>query len=378
MMLDTDPFPMIRRVGYEVGWRQLVNYADAIPADIANQLDVANVIREDTDGDGFEEWMVFYQFEGGSGTTPIRAVVYDNDRGNPPTIFPYSLRSPNNEYLSDGDYQFKFEEIVNTKNGPGNSNLPELVFWGYPKEPFGIPLTANATDLTIFRYQPQESSRWDMPTDNPPRYIPVGRFHGDAIESLDTSTKEVTIYRRGDYERNLLAFRYVYRLNQEGTSYMKTDNPAALLDPVIATIDFYPNPPDDVYNSSIPEHILLAFYASKCSSQKKDLCTHADMGWQAGNFLAPDSEAQQNQSDSRYFGLPNSSIANISITSLSFSSAMNQTSIVGQHGETSTVQITFVADDEQEQTITYELEFMNGQWKIVRKLEQQVSTLGSE
>lgn len=380
MMLDTDPFPVIRRVGYEVGWRQLVNYADAIPADIADQLDVTNVLRRDTDGDGFEEWMVFYQFEGGSGTTPIRAVVYDNDRGNPPTIFPYSLRAPNNEYLSDGDYQFKFEEIVDTQNGPaGNPNLPELVFWGYPKEPFGIPLTANATDLTMFRYQPQESSRWDVPMDNPSRYVPVGRFHGDAIGSIDPSTKEVTVYQRGDYERNLLAFRYVYRLNQEGTSYMKNDNPAALLDPVIATIDFYPDPPSDVYSASIPEQILIAFYASMCSGQGKDLCSHSDMRWEAQKFLAPDGEAQQNfGNDSRYFGLPSFSIANVSITSLSFKSTMHQTSIVGQQGETSTVQITFVVDNEKEQTLTYELQFMDGKWKIVRKLEQQVSTLGSE
>ncbi|MDM8520759.1 hypothetical protein QUF64_11975 [Anaerolineales bacterium HSG6] len=376
MMLDHDPLPWVRRIGYEVGLRQLVNYAEAVPPDLENQLNVVNVMRKDTDDDGFNEWLVLYEFESGSGITPIRAVVYDNDRGNPPTIFPYSLQSPNNAYLSSGDYQFTQEDVVTI---PGEDSIDELLFWGYPSAPFGIPLTAQATDLTIFRYRDQGGSTWDPPTDTPSRYVPVGRFHGDAVGPLDSSSKEVTVVRQGNYERSLLATRYVYGLNNEEDSYMQTDNPGELNPPIVKTIDFFPDPPSDIYVASVPEQIVLAFYAAMCGSEGKDLCTHQSQGWDPKKFLADGSEAIDNfRQDESYFGIPKFSLNDISVRALNVVGSAVEGSIVGQQDQISTVQITFIADDSPKQTVTYELQFLDGKWQIVRQLARQVSTLGAE
>ncbi|MDM8526786.1 hypothetical protein QUF58_01130 [Anaerolineales bacterium HSG24] len=375
MMLDHDPLPWVRRIGYEVGLRQLVNYAEAVPPDLANQLNVVNVLRKDTDNDNFNEWLVLYEFESGSGITPIRAVVYDNDRGNPPTIFPYSLQSPNNAYLSSGDYQFVQQDVVTVDN----DDIDELLFWGYPSAPFGIPLTAQATDLTIFRYRDQGGSTWDPPTDSPSRYVPVGRFHGDAVGPLDPATKEVTVVRQGNHERSLLATRYVYALNNDEASYMQTNNPGELNDPIVATIDFYPDPPSDIYSASVPEQIVLGFYAAMCSNEGKDLCIHRDKGWNPKAFLAEDSDALKNyQNDGGYFGVPKFSLNNISVRALDVVGNAVEGSIVGQQGQVSTVRITFTADTELEQTVTYELHFLDGKWHIFRQLKEQVSTLGAE
>jgi hypothetical protein len=96
----SDPMPLIRQGAYILGFRQLVLFSDAIPPNLQDNLDVADVERIDTDGDGFNEWVVFYRFDLQDGRSPVQAVVYDNDRGSPPVIFPYALRPHDRDYLS--------------------------------------------------------------------------------------------------------------------------------------------------------------------------------------------------------------------------------------------------------------------------------------
>ena len=59
----TDPMGLILEVSSQISGRFNVSFLEAIPPDLRDTLDVVSVNRQDTDGDGFSEWVVFYQFE---------------------------------------------------------------------------------------------------------------------------------------------------------------------------------------------------------------------------------------------------------------------------------------------------------------------------
>jgi hypothetical protein len=118
ILFNIDPMPIIRRVSYQISRSQLVSFEHAIPPNLQDNLAVSDIIRIDTDGDNFKEWVVFYQFDLRGNSSPVKAMIYDNDRGNPPIIFPYALAPPHRDYLSEGKVSFELENITLKKMGP--------------------------------------------------------------------------------------------------------------------------------------------------------------------------------------------------------------------------------------------------------------------
>ncbi len=375
LMTDLDPTSFLRRVGYYVGLQELVSYEDSIPPYLVDNLTVRDVQRQDFDGDNFAEWVVFYEYDTRAEISPLKAVVYDNDRGDPPAVYPYPLRTPNDDYLSEGDFTIDRVNVTNQENGPNGEDLPEILIYGYPDMYFGIPVGTRATDLTIFRYVPQPGNVWDAPTNNPPRYATVGRFHGDGGVEYNSANGEVTVSTRGGYERSQLAMRRVYQLvSQESGYYSEASNRTELAQPILETLDFFPEPPSDIYIVSYPESIVLAFYASNCRTNGNDLCRYTTEGWNFRQFWGEGLEF-----DGADFGLNGlGGLQRLAVSDLTFQTqdSPNSQTAIQREGRISDVTITFQADDQQIQTATLRLEVQNGQWKIIERVNIETARLG--
>jgi hypothetical protein len=365
----SDPMPLIRQGAYILGFRQLVLFSDAIPPNLQDNLDVADVERIDTDGDGFNEWVVFYRFDLQDGRSPVQAVVYDNDRGSPPVIFPYALRPPDRDYLSEGGVSIDMEQITSSPDS-------EVVVRG-------------DSELNIFEFR-QNSEEWDFPRDAPFRYIPIGFFKGSGGVSLGDDNR-VTVIDRNGFERSQLSIRSVYvlretvyRVDNSRTeiieSYLDELDQTRLAAPVVSTIDFYRAPPEDILGTTFPEKIVLAFYASTCSDGDLDtLCRRADQGWVTRDFLAPQGEALQNFEDGNtdYFGLSSfSTIPDLSVSHLRYYPQLETDAdllvegggrdvVTGEQAQMNVVDIVFTTSNGFSAARRFQMELIEGQWKIV-------------
>ncbi|MCB9077324.1 MAG: hypothetical protein H6631_07015 [Anaerolineaceae bacterium] len=378
LITRTDPMPLIRETGYQVGLQQLVSFDNAIPERLQDTIDVQSVIRQDTDGDGTREWVVFYRFDLQDGTSPIKGVIYDSDRGNPPVVFPYQLQVPSRDYLSDQPRALDFStaDVVIDQNGENNTDVSEL-------------LISDDNTLSIFRFV-QNSEPWDFPRDAPPRYQAIGFFRGTGSVSFDSQTKNVTVIDRDGFERSQLAVRSIYQL-QPNNTYWDTFDPllasAELAAPIISTIDFFEEPPNDIYSSTFPEKIVLAFYAATCSSQDNSLCLNRNTtsSWSYQSFLAADALNEAQRNNVGYFGLPSFSTSNLSVTNLRYFPRLETDSdlllsgggrdvVTGEQGQLNLVDITFSVGGLLD-TVRYQMDLIDGQWKIVRRLELDSAAL---
>jgi hypothetical protein len=384
LITRTDPMPYIRQGGYELSLRQNVLFADAIPPDLPNlrdNLTVQSVERQDTDGDGFNEWVVFYRYDLQPGNSPIKVAVYDSDRGNPPVLFPYQLRAPNRDYLAEGLAALRFEEVTAGLNGPTGEDLPEI-------------LVSDRNQLTIFRFE-QNSESWDFPRDDPPRYNPIGFFRGnigvtaggsDQAVTFDPETKQVTVIDRNGFERSQLAVRSIYGLNPVTNSYwdnletLGSEQPAnpVLAAPIVSTVDFFSGPPDDIWDTTYPEKIVLAFYTSTCGEVDNSLCMN-EVEWNPRDFLASDALQEYDNGNPGYFGLPSfSGLQNISVSNLRYYPRVEtdpdllvtgggRDVVTGEEPRFNIVDIGLVFADRLE-ALRYEMGQVEGQWKIVRRV----------
>ncbi|MEM7345741.1 MAG: hypothetical protein AAF485_15970 [Chloroflexota bacterium] len=373
----TDPMPLIRQAGYQIGLQQLVSFSNAIPANLDETLAVQSVERLDTDGDGFREWVVYYQFDLQSGRDPIEVVIYDNDRGNPPVIFPYALRAPDRNYLGEGVAFVSLDDITEDSNGPNGEDLSEILVEG-------------PTELTMFRFR-QNSAEWDFPRDAPARYEPIGFFRGNGGVEFDRSTKEVSVIDRNGFERSQLAIRSIYGINPATETYLDSFDASRIAAPIISTIDFYQGPPSDINNTAFPEKVVLAFYASTCGDTNKTLCNNADEGWSPSQFLASNSDAftEYNNGNAAYFGLPSfAGVQTLSVTHLRYYpqletdqdllvSGGGRDVVTGEEAQFNIVDIYFVANGNPLQTARFEMGLVNGQWKIIRGLSLDLPELGA-
>lgn len=381
LLFRIDPFPLIRSAAYQLSFQQNVSYADAIPANLEKNLEVTDVEKVDTDGDGFREWVVFYRFDRREGVSPIQVVIYDNDRGNPPVIFPYVLRVPGRDYLGEDQVTFDMQPVTADQNGPGNVDLEEILVKGN-------------RELAIFRFR-QNSDPWDFPRDAPPRYQPIGFFRGSGGASFNADTKRVTVLDRNGFERSQLVARLVYELNPATNTYWNRFYEPSELDreltaPTFTTIDFFGGPPDDILNSAFPEKIVLAFYAATCREDAADLCPTTKSGWNPASFLAANSEAlaEFNKTNPAYFGLTGpdfNSTAGIAISNLCyypgletdpdlFETGQGRDVVTGEQPQVGRVAIEFVANAAPSEAVMYEMNRLNGQWKIVRRVEPDAAT----
>ncbi len=384
LLARQDPMPLIREAAYQLSFQQLVSYAKAIPANLGDNLAVAGVLREDTDGDNFREWVVFYEFDLGAANNPIQAVIYDNDRGNPPVIFPYALRPPDRDYLSEDAsiISFGLNEVTIDRNGPGGSDLPEVLVEG-------------KNELSIFRFR-ENSEIWDFPRDAPPRYEPIGFFRGSGGVSFDPETKNVTVIDRDGFERSQLAARSIYALNERTNSYLDIEELGAdggvkkLSAPIFSTIDFFAGPPDDILDTTFPEKVVLAFYAATCGGEDNPFCPTAKANWQSQDFLTGDALKQFTDGNPDFFGLPGfGGIQNLAITELRYYpsketdadllvSGGGRDVVTGEEAQLNVVEVNFTADSPVETARQFKMTLVNGQWKIAGPADATVSGTPTE
>ncbi|RME76393.1 MAG: hypothetical protein D6784_05965 [Chloroflexi bacterium] len=376
ILFRIDPMPYLRRAAYNLSFQQLISFESAVPPDLQKNFSVSNVERTDTDGDNFEEWVVHYRFNTRNGRGPLQVVIYDNDRGNPPVIFPYVLRVPGRDYLSEGDAEVSLFDVTDTDtNGPNGENLPELLVQG-------------DNELSIFRFQ-QNSEPWDFPRDIPPRYDPIGFFRGSGGVSIDQATRNVTVIDRKSLSRSQLVVRSVYRLNPDLQTYWDQyyapgEMNRRLAAPAFSTVDFWGEPPEDITSVTFPEMIVLAFYASTCAGGEDgqtSLCKETYANWDPADFLAGDAEVEYRAGNAAYFGLSGFgdtfalSVSKIAYypnletdADLSASGAARDT-VIGELPRQNVVQITFTVNGlEEPTTARYLVEQVGGKWKITRRL----------
>lgn len=386
LLFRIDPLPLIRNLAYRLSFQHLVSFESAIPENLDNSLAASAIMRQDTDGDNFDEWVVFYKFDLKAKSSPVKAVIYDNDRGNPPVIFPYNLRVPGRDYLAEdgglsGQPTFELVEVTQDQNGPNLTDLPEI-------------LIESTRELAIFRYR-NNSEIWDFPRDAPPRYEAIGFFRGSGGVEFDEQSKRVTVFDRDGFERSQLVVRSLYGINETNTywdaeSYWdnlhggrQRDLEAELAAPVISTIDFFPAPPNEITKTAFPEKIVLAFYASTCSSQNATLCRNADQEWTPQSFLAPNSEAMAEfrNGNPGYFGLPGGfgSTSQVSVSRLCYyprletdpdlrETGQGRDVVTGEEPRFNLVDIEFVINSLPAESARYEMTQVDGQWRMVRRV----------
>jgi hypothetical protein len=335
----------------------LVDFQDIMP----ENLRVQNLQRMDTDGDGEEEWVVFYYYDITGGRGPIAGAVYDNDRGWPPVLFPYQLRVPDRDYL--GEYGLTATQV----NLIAEDEVPALFVWD------------GGSGLNIFRYyQEAKTDRWKPPEDRSP-YFPVGVFRGDSV-SFDINTKQVTVWDRGgfatgvmaaDHERSQLANKRVYTLRDE--TYMKSgDDLTTLSSPMESYIEFTGGGmPDDIFATQYPEKVVLGFY-KVLSNEGGDI--------KAEDFLTGEAINEYKEGRMDYFGVPWSKDYKdgvVRVTEITYSTGVeDQNRIVnsqGLHPLRGQVTVRIVAQPKRDQPAlqpeprAWVLVLQEGNWKIEKR-----------
>jgi hypothetical protein len=243
-----DTWKLREPVARWVTFNTWVAWPDITPPEIQMAGRNRAVQRMDTDGDGFEEWVVEYEYDLAVQRSPVAVAIYDNDRGTPPVLYPYRLVLPDRDYASETSWwgtNVKMGDYV--KGDP--TGQPEILVHGVgPPEEFAL-----------FRYDATRKSQdWMDPRDYPPVYRCIGYFRGDSIK-LPDEDNDVIITRRVAYDRSQLAIKERYRYDAARDTYLDTDE-KTLLPKVESWVDFAFAEPVDVASSEYPEKVVLAFY----------------------------------------------------------------------------------------------------------------------
>jgi hypothetical protein len=201
----------------------------------------------DADGDGEDEWIVFYKFDLVEGTTgrkfsPIGGAVYDADHGDPPVVFPHELLLPDQVYLGEQNCVAEVRDLITTNDGK------ELLVSNYAEENLVV-------DLSVFHWYDQDKDDLSKsPGEEQQGYECLGSFHGSGGITIDGS--RVVVKERTE-ERSQLSRKNVYKV-KEG-SYFRLGG-KELWPPEETSIEFTFGVPEDVAQSPYPEKIVLAFY----------------------------------------------------------------------------------------------------------------------
>lgn len=209
------------------------------------QMRVARFVRLDADTDGALEWVVVYTRQGSAG---VRAYIYDGDVGTPGILYPYPLRTPNDDYLGDQARLLSFRTA-------------DLVNLGQPQLIVSDPQT-----LSIFKVNPKPADANWMVQGSPPRYEIIGFFRGDLVQRRGA---QVSVWQRDPMERSHLAVRRVYLPDPGAKTYFRPQT-YQLRDPEEESIGFVPGPPAGLVDSPYPETIVVAFYNAAPADQAQD------------------------------------------------------------------------------------------------------------
>jgi hypothetical protein len=357
-----------------------VSFVTAVPANLAETLEAKIVQRHDTDADGFEEWVVFYEFDVKSSANPVQLTIYDSDRGVPPVIFPYNLITPEGNYLGEDATTIEFS-LVDIIDNPSDSGTQY-------KE---IMVRGNPGRLSLFAYNPAydvEIPLSQLPANTPIRYQSIGFFRGSGGVKLDatSSKKAVTVQVPYQEARSQLSWRSIYELNPDTnyTSYYQSNCDQSLIEscalesPVLETVDFYGGIPNDILSSRYPENIVLGFYAATCGRADSSLCKNAtnESKLNFKNFLHPEGDAVANQAS--YFGLRSlNNSSDIRVTALKpvFQGNLGTTNTgIDDDPDAPQVQVVSISLTENglptiPETLQFELRRDDGQWKIFRTVD---------
>jgi hypothetical protein len=201
----------------------------------------------DADGDGKDEWIVFYKFDLPEGATerkfsPIGAAVYNDDHGDPPVVFPYELHPPDRIYLGEQNCVAEMRDLILTNQGQ------ELLVNCFAEEGLVV-------DLSVFHWDDRDKDDLSKnPDEEQQRYECLGFFHGSGGITLAES--KVTVKERTE-ERSQLSRKSVYNV-REGSYFQPGGRD--LWSPVETGIEFAFGVPEDVAQSPYPEKVVLAFY----------------------------------------------------------------------------------------------------------------------
>jgi hypothetical protein len=215
----------------------------ALDRDVLPGRNILGVERADTDSDGTDEWLVFYRFDQVEDRGPVAALVYDvvfDPEIQLPVVYPYKLRTPNENYLAHDKPEVTLVDLVQEPDGVPRK---ELVFHTEPE-----------TDLIFFRLARDPGP---PPTDNPPLYQCIGFFRSPDGVQFDEDTLQVTVTSRSGLERSDLVRRHFYRPEADGYFITGTNT---LVSPFAAAIDFPAGIPTDILDTPYAEKIVLAFY----------------------------------------------------------------------------------------------------------------------
>jgi hypothetical protein len=201
----------------------------------------------DADGDGQDEWIVFYKFDlvedaTGRKFSPIGAAVYNDDHGDLPVVFPYELYPPDQVYLGEQNAVAEARDLITTNEGL------ELLVSNFPEE--GL-----VADLSVFHWYDQDKDDLSKnPAEGRQGYECLGSFHGSGGITLAGSR---VIVKERTQERSQLSVKSVYDVRDK--SYFQPGG-RELWPPVEKSVEFTFGVPEDVAQSPYPEKIVLAFY----------------------------------------------------------------------------------------------------------------------
>jgi hypothetical protein len=203
---------------------------------------------------------------------------------------------------------------------------------------------------------------------------------------------------RNGYERSQLAIRSIYGLltGPDGNqTYLDPIPPLGgvgmprVAAPIISTVDFFPAPPGEIFNTPFPEKIVLAFYAATCGGEDDTLCrnTRYNLGWLPRDFLTGDALSAFEAGNPAYFGLSGlSNNQNILVTQLRYHPGLETDAdlletgggrdvVTGEQGQFSLVDISFSVGGAPLEMRRYEMVLVEGRWKISRAFRLVTSAL---
>jgi hypothetical protein len=185
--------------------------------------------------------VVFYRFDQVGGQGPVAALIYDvvdDPASQLPIVYPYKLRTPNENYLAQGQPELNLVDLLPEAGGTARKEL----------------LFKTSKELIFFRLNRDFPNQ---PADNPPMYRCVGFFRSEGGVSFDAGTQEVAVTSLSGYERSQLVTKHFYRPEADG--YFITGT-TTLVSPYASAIDFPQGMPSDILDTPYPEKIVLAFY----------------------------------------------------------------------------------------------------------------------
>lgn len=252
--------------------------------------------RLDVDGDGDDEWLVFYRFDpyetGNWANTPVHGIVYDAVPCEVPVIEEYRLPTPDNDYLSEGRIRVTLDDILAE---PGKSGgIDELVVFG----------DGNVKTLSFYRFFDRRTNPCRRIEEGERGFQLLGLFRANA--SIERDGKVVVTKDRTVLERSQLAIQKKYLPREDltiGETYLQPNG--QLVFPAEQTVAFTFGLPEDPRDSPYPEKSVATFYLALGVNNEK-----------AKSFLT--DELQPAFENTTGLPIPVSQISHVLIYSLSY------------------------------------------------------------